>query len=248
MAATFIKDAAGSNSGVGSIAGAFSGSITTGDVLPFVVGWSDPTATLSGVAKSSGTATLSAATILDNPVSSGNNHAAHGYLVCTAGGTCTVTASFSSTVASQALIILHDVTGVNTVSPLDGHAINPQTSNAGIVTSGNIITVDIGDYIFGWSWDCSNNASSIAAGSGYNLRYYTSSNVASEDQNQASPGSIAATFAYTGGSGDTTLTGVIAFSIPGGAPSTGGLFQGAVIFDLDSDGFPVAELQTGTNA
>jgi hypothetical protein len=130
---------------------------------------------------------------------------------------------------------------------LDGHAIHVQTSNSGTVTSGNIITADIGDYIFGWTYDAGGNASAIAAGSGFNLRYYSNSDPATEDQNQASAGSIAATFAYTGGSGDTTLTGILALSIPGGAPS-GALFQGNVIFDLDSDGFPIAELQTGTSA
>lgn len=208
----------GSNSGVASISFTFSGSVTNGNTIAMWICWIDPTATFSGFSKTSGTATVGAFTTVGSngsglTVTNGSDHCNDGWVQVTGTGTLTITATLSATAAGLVTSSGSEYSLILASTPVDTQAMQSQTSQSGTnaATSGLATTGSSGDLIFGFNVDFGGNASLVAAGTGFNARFTGTSSLQQEDLVQATAGSIAATFTYTGGTADTTISGMIAF-------------------------------------
>lgn len=206
----------GSNSTGTSIPFTFGTNVTSGNTLVMWMCWIDPTATFVSFSKSSGTATIGTITVVGSngtgtPVKTGNDSCNDAFVSVTGSGTLTMQGTVSSSVATYIGAAGSEYSLV-AASPLDNQAMQFQTSQSGTnaATSGSATTTSSGDLIFGFNFDFNNNASQIAAGTGFNGRYSGTSGVQQEDLVQASAGTIAATFTYTGGTSDTTISGMIA--------------------------------------
>jgi len=156
-------------------------------------------------------------TLVDNPTTgSSGNLAAMAYAVIGSSGPLTVTANFSG--STNCAIAIHEITGVQTASPLDQHRMNAQSgpgSGQDAATSGTVNTNTSGDYIFGIIWNDGSNSATYAAGTGYILRQQSDPSLGSatqqtEDAVQTSKGSVAATFEVNPGFA-SYITGIMAF-------------------------------------
>src|SRR5207249_5561300 len=110
-------------------------------------------------------------TLLDNPTADPDfsGRSAQGYGVINRAGPCTITANFSGSGTQEVGMLIHEISGVDTLSPLDGHAMQHQFhagTGTDAVTSGNITTTQVGDYIMGVSFDFADNLS-LTSGTGY---------------------------------------------------------------------------------
>jgi hypothetical protein len=211
----FVQSASALTTGVAAVPVSFSSNVTVGDVIAVFVGLGDQVATLSSITDTCGAGGGSNTyTLLDNPTAGSASRAAMAYAVVGKSGACTVTANLTGG-TPVAKIVVHEVNGVNTGTPLAGHKITAQTTpGTGIdaVSSGNITTTQNGDYIFGASLDEGGNNTHFAAGTGYAWHEMTkpSGSMMSEDKVQPSAGSVAATF--TGDDAAASyLTGIMAF-------------------------------------
>jgi hypothetical protein len=114
-------------------------------------------------------------------------------------------------------IIIHEISGVNTSTPMDGQKMNVQNSpgnGANAVTSGSITTTVNGDYVLGFTFNDSSNQADWNAGAGYTKRQdlqVQSYATASEDAVQTLSGSVAATFTATAATFGDFITGIMAF-------------------------------------
>jgi len=210
----FVQSSSAVLSGVTSLPVSFSSNVTVGDVIAVFVAWDSVVATLSSVTDTCGAGGGSNTyTLLDNPTT-GNASRAMAYAVVGKSGACTVTANIAGGTVNGKIVV-HEISGVNTGTPLAGHKITAQTTpGTGIdaVSSGNITTTQNGDYIFGASIDEGANGTHFAAGTGYAWHELTrpTGSMMSEDKVQPSAGSVAATF--TGDqAGASYLTGIMAF-------------------------------------
>jgi hypothetical protein len=186
----------------------FSNSVLAGDVIAVGIDWGI-SHTLNSITASCVSGNF---TLLDNPtVYPSNTNAAQGYAVVATSGPCTVTGHLSG--ADSGTIAVHEISGVNTVSPLDGHAMQYQNSpfSANAASSGNITTTQGGDYIFGASFDAGGGNIVYAVGTGYTKRISDLSHVTTEDGIQPAAGAIAATFTVISPAFGHTLTGIMAF-------------------------------------
>jgi len=117
---------------------------------------------------------------------------------------------------------MHEVSGVNTSSPLDGHAMNVQATVAvgGTYTSGNTTTAQGNDYIMGIAFDAGLAGSNfvLTPGVGYtgHITNPTAGRALTEDKIQSSAGSVAATFTNNGPFPMDGTTGIMAFQLAGG--------------------------------
>jgi hypothetical protein len=113
-------------------------------------------------------------------------------------GTNTVTASFGSTAAWRRVLV-HEYRGVALVNPVDVVAKNVAngTTTANAITSTAAVTTASGDLIFGAVMD-DTSVTGIAAGAGFTQRQsLNNKDLATEDQVQATAGSIAATQTFS---------------------------------------------------
>lgn len=134
---------------------------------------------------------------------------------------CDVVVTWNATVAS--IVVAHEVSGVDTASPVDGHAINGQLSpgsGTDAVTSTSVTTTVNGDYIFGASFDQADNGQ-INAGTGFTVRVHQTAGGQRRQTtqeltgNQGIAGSIAATFTDVA-TNSNNVTAIIALKSSGG--------------------------------
>lgn len=133
------------------------------------------------------------------------------YIIGDPGGTTTVTATYSTSAGSNG-IACDEYSGIATSSALDNHTMQlqatPGTGSNG-VTSGSATTTSNGDIVWGGTTLSNSGAgATISAGSGFTDRNNISSFMSTEDEVQASAGSVAATFTISVAS--PTVTGFIA--------------------------------------
>jgi chitodextrinase len=199
-----------------TITAAFGSAVTSGDVVAVFVSWRTGS-TLSSITDNCG----GSYTLVNNNTA-GNDSAFAAMAYGTgSSGSCTLIAHFAADPGSDRVIIVHEISGVSTASPLDSGQtkINSQSSpGAGTdaVTSGNITTTINGDYIFGATYNTSANTPTISPGTNDSIRNTSSPDLASEDRIQSSSGAIAVTFTQNKTYADF-ITGVMAFQ-----PASGG--------------------------
>jgi hypothetical protein len=140
-------------------------------------------------------------TLLHNPTPDigGPQAAALAYGTVTSSGSCAVTASASGPM--ELLLVIDELTNVNSVSPLDGNqsalASTGYTGTGIALDSGTLTTTRAGDYIFVAVSDDGYHAT-YDAGNGFILRSWaltpTPTTVATESQVQAAAGDVAGIF------------------------------------------------------
>jgi len=211
----FVQVQGGEGFNVASVAATFNSNVTSGNIIGIGVIWGSTSLTLNNVTATCVTGNF---TLLDNPTTHSNNitRAAQGYGVISKSGSCTVTANFSGSSTAGVGISVHEVSGVNTSTPLDGHAMNVQALVAvgSIFTSGNITTSQSKDYMMGTGFDAAGNGTNfiLLPGAGFTLRKTADlGRSATEDKIQSSAGSIAATFTNNGSFAMDGTTGIMAF-------------------------------------
>jgi hypothetical protein len=154
-----------------------------------------------------------------NPTNGRYGRAAMAYAIARASGPDTVACNFSSTSMGKS-ILAHEISGVNTSTPLDGQKMNVQNSPSGgtdAITSTSITTTANGDYIVGFTFNDSANQADWNAGTGYIKRQdlqVQSYTTASEDKIQSLSGPVAATFTATAASFGDFVTGIMTL-LPG---------------------------------
>ena len=190
----------------------FSSNVTANDAIAVFCVWTALSQTLYSVTDTQG----NAFTMVDNPTSGTYGRAAMAYAITRSSGGDTVSCNFSTASMGKSIIV-HEISGVNTSAPLDGHKTNVQNSPGGgtdAITSGSITTTANGDYILGFTFNDSVNQADWNAGTGYTKRQdlqiqgYTT---ASEDKLQSTSGSVAATFTTTAAGFGDFITGIMAF-------------------------------------
>jgi chitodextrinase len=208
----FVQAASGNRYG-SSVTASFSSPVTAGNTVAVYVAWQGTTLTLNSV-----TAPCISGNLVANPTTVSNlGRAAMAYGVISTSGPCTITAGFAGG-SSQVLILAHEISGVDTMAPLDNNQdiINVQNSPG---TGSDAITVTVttsqsGDYIFGATYSPNGSGSAINAGTGYAQRLYTTDNpnrvAISEDRLQTASGAVSVTFTGTVGY-ISWLTGLMAF-------------------------------------
>ena len=194
--------------------------VASGNVVAFWVAWQSSSVTLSNITATGGT--IGPVTLVDNPtgISGISGRAAMGYAVVTGSGLTTFKATLSG--GSQMVFIVHEISGIDTAAPLDGHKINGQNTagtGANAVSTGAITTTSNGDYIFAAMWQV-DSATGITKDTGsWTQREYLHSNgnryTMSEDEVQSAAGSVTGHFTITRNA--PTLAGIMAFRT--GAPS-----------------------------
>jgi hypothetical protein len=208
-AVAFVQSATGTGDGVSTVA--VTVTVTSGNVMAVFIGWYVATNTLSSVTDTQG----NTYTLLDNPTTYINKRGALAHAVMASSGSNTVTATFSAT-TDVPQIIIHEISGVNTTTPIDNNQhlmAGGEATGTDAVTTGNITTTQNGDYIF-----CGATASGITLTAGSNSPAYTNratvngvlSQVSrSEDQVQTSAGTISGRFTPSGA--NNWVVGVMAF-------------------------------------
>lgn len=128
------------------------------------------------------------------------------------GGALTVTSNSTSNVVAVARTVVCEVSGANTSTPLDKHAIQTQAlpgTGTDALTSGSVTTTTNGQYVYGATVVGGNDT--LTAGTGF-TGYDSTANTMAEDQVQSSAGAIAGTFtAAQHGDLNTFITGVATF-------------------------------------
>lgn len=184
--------------------------VTAHNLLALGIGWAS-TATITSV--NGGAVLIDTAT--DGTIGAGADY----YVKDSSAGTITLTVVFSSDPGSG-LIAISEVSGMDTVSPLDQHVANVQTTagvTANAVTSSNVTTT-AADYLWAFSFN-DNFGGAINAGTGYTPRVVDSTFCGTvADQTQGAAGSTKATFTNTDASAHN-LTFLAAFKAAGGGAS-----------------------------
>src|SRR5262245_51108124 len=120
MATAHVQAAASANASSATPTVAFSSNVTAGNAICGFVYWASNSITLDSVADG----LSNTYTPLDNPTTNIIWRGALFYALNITGGSCTITATFSSAVAS--LLLVDEVSGAATTSAVDGHGVNFQ--------------------------------------------------------------------------------------------------------------------------
>jgi hypothetical protein len=143
------------------------------------------------------------------------------------GGFTTLTVTFSSTMTNRQ-VVCHEASGIATSSANDGavgqYQLNSSSATDGISSTAIVPTQD-GDYLFGATFDTSNQCINTTAGTGWTGHTLTGCNSFSEHQIQGTAASVAATFTDGNGSSDH-ITFIQAFKA---AASSSILMQGGLV-------------------
>ncbi len=218
--AAYVQSASGNdNYNTSSASAKFSSNVTVNDAIAVFCVWTGLSQTLYSVTDTQG----DAFTIVDNPTNGTYGRAAMAYAIARSSGGDTVSCNFSTASMGKSIIV-HEISGVNTSTPLDGHKTNVQNSpgiGTDAITSTSTPTTMNGDYIVGFTFNDSVNQADWSAGTGYTKRQdlqTVSYTTASEDRNQSLSGSVAAVFTATAAAFGDFITGIMAFrSQPGTA-------------------------------
>ena len=190
----------------------FTGNVTATNAIAVLCAWQGLSQTLTGVTDTQG----NAYTIVDNPTSGTYGRAAMAYAIARASASNTVSCNFSTAGMGKSIVV-HEISGVDTTAPLDGHRMTVRASpgtGTNAIGSGTIQTTANGDYIVGFTFNDSSNAAAWNAGTGYTKRQdlrVASYTAASEDRIQAAAGPVDATFTATTAGYGEFITGILAF-------------------------------------
>ena len=220
MAAAFVQaKATVNNTNATTIAATWDSNTTTGNLIALYVQWAGTTVTISSITDSqSNTYTLIAA---EHP--SNRDTAALYYATNITGGTTpTVTVTFSATIGSRRLII-HEASGLATSSPFDQYAINYVIVTAADFSTSSRTTTADGEYIFGGTADLGYTSTATAVAP-FTQRIQAAQGTTSEDQIQATAGSVAATF-HQNGTSIEHLLGMATFKVPAAVTLKGTTFS-----------------------
>ncbi|PYR76318.1 MAG: hypothetical protein DMF86_12700 [Acidobacteria bacterium] len=211
--ASFVQSAGGNDHyNSASASASLAAAVGAGHAIAVFCGWESLSQTLTSVTDSQG----NAYTIVDNPTNGTYGRAAMAYAIARASSADVVSCNFSTASMGKSVLV-HEIAGVSSAAPLDGHAISVRLSPGGAanaITSGTITTTAAGDYIVGFTFNDSDNQADWTAGTGYARRQdlqIASYTAASEDRTQASAGAIAATFTATAANFGDFVTGMLAF-------------------------------------
>src|SRR6266478_2744557 len=209
----YVQSASGNDHyNTSSASAKFSSNVTANDAIAVFCVWTELSQTLNSVTDSQG----SSYTLVANPTNGSYGRAAMAYTIARASGPDTVACNFSSASMGKS-ILAHEISGVNTSTPLDGQKMNVHNSPGGgtnAITSGSITTTVNGDYVLGFTFNDSSNQADWNAGPGYTKRQdlqVQSYATASEDAVQTLSGSVAATFTATAATFGDFITGIMAF-------------------------------------
>jgi hypothetical protein len=165
--------------------------VVTGNLLSCGFAWQPTTSTFVSI--SDGTNTYTAVDQFDG----GGGTQKSMYVKNVTGGSLAIVMTWSATVTAYSLLC-HEVSGADLSAPLDKNATGSQgspTCATDAVTTASQTTTTDGQYIFGWAWSVGGTA--LTAGTNFTIRENTTGWPNSEDQIQASAGSVAATFTCT---------------------------------------------------
>ena len=201
---------------------AFTSNLTAGNLFVGFVTWKSSTVTLDSITDTLG----HTITLVNNPTATngGNYRSALFYAKNISGGADTLTFNFSASTTTNGLV--HEVSGLDTIAPLDQSAIVDQTApgtGTDAVTTGNVTTTTDGQYIFGCSQN--DNGIDMSAGTGFTERVAQADELTSEDKIQTSADAVAATWTAVGtggfwGHGIATFKAAAAAGAEGGGPRT----------------------------
>lgn len=187
-------------------------------------------------------------TLLDNPTAKDGAHGAVAYNYNVTGGNCTVTANFSGAIA-EAKIWVHEISGISTTDPIDGHNTKVDTYRTttctDCITSNSITTTTNGDYIFGLTMGSNNPV--LNAGTNYTKRSSGNSRGMTEDLVQSSAGSVTATFSRADTTANTNFSFVMALKPDVQPDTTPPIISGGSPSGLLSRTTSNATLQVATN-
>lgn len=222
MAFSHIQGAHNSSSaGATSITATFGISVTSGDCIVGVVLWGSTTNNLSGVTDSKG----NTYTVLDTVTNVDGQSASSFCLGNITNGPISVTANFSASDSNLVLICDEYSGGLASSNPVDVHHGQSQSrpgTGTNAVSSGAATTTQNGDLIYGGAFDLSGASTTYTAGTGFALRTADtglSRHGQSEDETQASAGSVAATFT-SNQSGADYFTFMVAIKVAAAGGST----------------------------
>lgn len=198
---------------------AFGSNVTAGNAILVWIFWSGIADTLSTLTDT----LLHVYTILGNPttVGAGSGTACLAYVLNTAGGANTLTATLSN--AQYGCVVAQEVSGAALAAALDKWAINPQVTpgtGTDALTSGAVVTTTAGQYVFGATAEYSFGTPSTSSGTGFTNRIQPDDNGISghtEDLIQGAAASIAATFTATAGATVDYLTAILTLKAAAGA-------------------------------
>lgn len=148
-----------------------------------------------------------------------------------AAGACTATANFNGS-QNTTEIIIHEVSGCDNTSPVDGAGGAAWTSTS-TPTSPSVTTTFNGDYIFGAATQNSSATGTLTAGTGYTQRESFTTLIglvaASEDQIQTNAGAITTVFnnSVSSRAGTIHIVALKASGASGGASSGGWVGAGS---------------------
>lgn len=214
MAAAFVqsKHTVASFDGQATIAVAFTTNVVAGNLITGFLTWDGDIALgTPGVTDSQGN-TYTVQTPLDNGTES---HAVAFHTIAGSSGACTVTGTLASA-ASRKGIVVHEASGDTlTLEQYRGKVQSNPGTGANAVTSDPVTTVANGQYIFAATAD-PGYSTGKTEGTGFTAREEdaSSSFLMSEDQVQATAGSIAGTFTIDGFA--VTMTAIMTFKETGG--------------------------------
>src|SRR6266478_1297801 len=209
----YVQSASGNDHyNTSSASAKFPSNVTANDAIAVFCVWESLSQTLNSVTDTQG----NIFTIVNNPTTGRYGRAAMAYAIARSTGGDTVSCNLSTASMGKSIII-HEISGVNASTPLDGQKLNVQNSPGGganAVTSGSITTTVNGDYVLGFTFNDSSNQADWNAGAGYTKRQdlqVQSYATASEDAVQTLSGSVAATFTATAATFGDFITGIMAF-------------------------------------
>ena len=167
-----------------------SNNVTNGDVL--VAMWN---ASFSSITAASATCTTGNWTVKNFSNGMARN-VATSYAVITSSGSCTVHSSVDADTGGF-LVDVHELSGVNTSTPLDTASTWQDTNyDSNPFSSGTSTTSVNGDYILGFT--SNGNGADTNSGAGFTFRIYNDGGGTTEDMVQSAAGPISASFTPTG--------------------------------------------------
>ncbi|MFA6404386.1 MAG: peptidoglycan-binding protein [Candidatus Paceibacterota bacterium] len=183
--ATDVVDYYGSRNN--TVIKALNQNVTTGNLIIVYVSWGSSTKTLDNITDSCG----NNYTIVSSTLIQHGSSAEVAYAKNVIGGSpCIVTATFSADENVKAMII-HEISGADVNSPLDGNTAFYTQGGVGVdINLNTFSTSNNGDYIFGAMISPSQNGTAVTAGDNFTRRIFDqggySANLTSEDQIQDS--------------------------------------------------------------
>jgi hypothetical protein len=255
---TFLQGAAATNQASGTPTSLqFSSNTKTGSLLvatiQFYAGGGHPTGgfSISDSQNNSGWTIIPSTAGIVNP---DDLVSAFAFCLNTDGGTKD-TISWGLGTGGSYIDISLAIAEYSNVSALRTSGSGTEAATTGTTMTSDSVSPHVGDLLIAWLGGYApSTTGSLAAGGSYNLRETSTSGGANSrvsalsDFIATSASSQSATFSYPTNSGTIDYAAALIAFAPTASGGQGNSPLGHVIFTLDSGGFPILELQTGTNS